>query len=83
MLLAILGVVFGLPFGLPGMVLGPVGYFMGRRAEARIATSGGAIAGHSQAQAGRVLGVIATAIGCVTSLIWLVLFFLAISATSQ
>ena len=83
MALAILGIVFGLPFGLPGMILGPIAYFMGRPAEARIAAAGGAIGGHSQAQAGWILGVVATALGCITSLIWLVVFLIAISAPSS
>ena len=79
MALAIVGIVFGLPFGLPGMVIGPIAYFLGRSAQARIDVSGAMIGGRGQAQAGWILGAVATGIGCVVSLIYLVLFLLAIS----
>lgn len=79
MALAIIGIVFGLPFGFPGMVLGPIAYFLGRSAKARIDASAATIGGRGQAQAGWILGAVATGIGCVVSLIYLVLFLLAIS----
>ena len=79
MALAIVGIVFGLPFGLPGMVLGPIAYFMGRSAQARIDASGATIGGRGQAQAGWILGAVATGIGCVASLIYLVVLLMAIS----
>ncbi len=76
---AIVGIAFGLPFGLPGLVLGPVAYFTGKAAIARIDSSGGALGGRSLAAAGWVLGVVGTAIGAVVSLAWLVLILVAVS----
>lgn len=83
MALAIVGIVFGLPFGLPGMVLGPIAYFMGRSAQGRIDASGATIGGRGQAQAGWILGAVATATGCVVSLVYVVLFLLAISVPAS
>ena len=77
--LAVLGLVLGLPFGLPGLVLGPIAYFTGKAALARIDESHGTIGGRSLASAGWVLGVVATAIGAVVSLIWLVVLLVALS----
>jgi len=83
MALAIIGIVFGLPFGLPGMVLGPIAYFMGRSAQSRIDASAATVGGRGQAQSGWILGAVATGIGCVVSLIYLVLLLVAISAPSS
>ena len=76
---SILGILLGLPFGLPGLVLGPFAYFIGRSAVTRIDGAQGAAGGRSMAVAGWVLGVVATAIGAVVSLAWLVLILVAIS----
>lgn len=76
---SILGILLGLPFGLPGLVLGPLGYFMGRAAVARIDSAPGTAGGRSLAVTGWVLGVVATAIGAVVSLAWLVLLLLVMS----
>ncbi len=69
---SILGILLGLPFGLPGLVLGTLGYFLGRAALARIDGAPGTAGGRSLAVTGWVLGVVATAIGAVVSLVWLV-----------
>jgi hypothetical protein len=77
---SILGILFGLPFGVPGLTLGPLGYFMGRSSIERIDSATGTLAGRSLAVAGSVLGVVATAIGALVSLAWLVLLLFVISA---
>jgi hypothetical protein len=77
---SIFGLLLGLPFGLPGLALGPLGYFMGRSAIARIDAAPGTAGGRSVAVMGWVLGVVATAIGAVVSLVWLVLLLVIISA---
>jgi hypothetical protein len=77
--LAVLGIVLGLPFGLPGLVLGAIAYFTGKAAIDRIDSSQGAAAGRSMAAAGWVLGIVATAIGAVVSLVWLVVLLVAVS----
>jgi hypothetical protein len=76
---SILGILLGLPFGLPGLALGPLAYFLGRSAVARIDAEAGRSGGRGLAVAGSVLGVVATAIGAVVSLAWLVLLLVAIS----
>ena len=76
---SILGILTGVPFGVPGLVLGPLGYFLGRSAMARIDGAPGTIGGRSLAVAGWVFGVVATAIGAVVSLAWLVLLLEVIS----
>lgn len=77
---SIFGILLGLPFRLPGLALGPLGYFMGRSAIARIDEAHGAAGGRSVAVMGWVLGVVATAVGAVVSLVWLVLLLLVIAA---
>jgi hypothetical protein len=77
---SIFGILLGLPFGLPGLALGPLGYFMGRSAVARIDEAPGTAGGRGVAVMGSVLGIVATAIGAVVSLIWLVLLLVVISA---
>ena len=76
---AILGLVFALPLGLPGMIAGPIAYFLGRGARSRIAESGGTIGGIGAANAGRVLGVVTFAIGSVVTLLWLIVIFNALN----
>jgi hypothetical protein len=76
---SIMGILLGIPFGLPGLLLGPMGYFMGRSALARIDSTPGAVGGRGVAVAGSVFGVVATAIGAVVSLAWLVLLLVVIS----
>jgi hypothetical protein len=76
---AIFGVLLGLPLGIPGLALGPMAYFLGRSASARIDEADGTSSGRGLAVAGSVLGVVATAIGAVVTLVWLVLLLVAIS----
>ncbi|HLZ94935.1 MAG TPA: hypothetical protein VKT20_06380 [Candidatus Dormibacteraeota bacterium] len=80
---AILGVIFAIPLGLPGMIGGPVAYFLGKSARQRIAESNGALTGASTASAGRILGIIATVIGCVVTLVWLIVILNALNDTSS
>jgi hypothetical protein len=76
---SIVGILLGLPFGLPGLALGPLGYFLGRSAVARIDSAPGTARGRSIAVTGWVLGIVATAIGAIVSLIWLVVLLNLIS----
>ena len=70
-------------FGILGLVLGAIAYFLGRAARSRIDTSQGRLAGHSAAQAGIVLGVALFALGAAWLLFWLVLLFVAIGSQSR
>lgn len=65
--------------GIPGMVLGPLAYFLGKSSVHRIDESKGEMGGRSTAVAGWVLGVIATAIGSLATLVYFVLLLIAIS----
>jgi hypothetical protein len=76
---AIIAIAFGLPFGLPGLTLGPVAYFTGKAAIARIDSSQGTIGGRGLAATGWVLGAVATAIGALVSLAWLVVLLVSVS----
>ena len=76
---SVLGILLGLPFGLPGLALGTYGYFMGRSAVSRIDGAAGASGGRSLAVTGWILGIVATAIGAVVSLAWLVLILVSLS----
>ena len=76
---SIFGILLGVPFGLPGLALGPLGYFMGRSAIGRIDAEPGTVGGRGMATVGWVLGVVATAIGAVVSLVWLILLLVVIS----
>jgi hypothetical protein len=80
---AVLGIALGLPFGVPGLVLGAIAYFMGKAAIRRIDGSSGSIGGRSLAAAGWILGVVATAIGAVVSLVWVVVLLVAISSPAS
>jgi hypothetical protein len=79
---AILGLIFGIPLGLPGMIAGPTAYFLGKGALERIAESNGSLTGRSAASAGRIIGIIATAVGAIVTLVWLVLILNALNDTS-
>jgi hypothetical protein len=78
---AIFGIALGVPLGLPGLALGPLAYFLGRSAMARIDAEPGGSSGRGIALAGSVLGAVATAIGALVTLAWLVLILVAISTT--
>ncbi len=79
LVVAIFGLILGLPLGVPGLVCGPIAYFMGKSANRLIDASGGALGGRSLAMTAWILGIVATAAGAVITLIWLVLFLVAIS----
>ncbi|HEY6874783.1 MAG TPA: hypothetical protein VI384_00330 [Candidatus Dormibacteraeota bacterium] len=76
---AILGLIFAVPLGLPGMIAGPIAYFLGRGSRTRIAESGGTIGGLGLANAGRILGIVTTAVGAVVTLLWLIVIFNALN----
>jgi hypothetical protein len=78
---AIAGVVLGLPFGVPGMVLGTLAYFLGKSALSRMESSG-AHGGHGVAVSAWVLGVVAMAIGSAVTLVWLVVLLVATSGST-
>ena len=76
---AILGLIFALPLGLPGLIAGPIAYFLGKGARLRIAESGGTLAGAGTANAGRILGVVTTAVGAVVTLLWFIVILNALN----
>jgi len=80
---AILGLIFAIPLGLPGMIAGPIAYFLGKGARERIAASNGSLTGAGAANAGRILGAITTAIGAIVTLVWLVIIFNALNDVSS
>ena len=57
--------------GLPGLILGPIGYFLGKSAVSRIDASNGKLGGRSTAVAAWMIGVAATAFGAAATLAWL------------
>ncbi len=77
--LAVLGLILGLPLGVPGLVFGPIAYFLGKSAVTRIDVSAGALGGRNMATTAWILGMVATAVGAVVSLIWLVVFLVSVS----
>lgn len=79
---AILGLIFALPLGLPGMIAGPIAYFLAKGARERIGESNGALTGLGAAKAGSIIGIIATAVGAVVTLVWLIVIFSALNDTS-
>ena len=76
---AILGLIFGIPLGLPGMIAGAIAYFVANNARARIAESGGPLGGAGTANAGRILGIVTFAVGAVVTLLWLIIIFNALN----
>ncbi len=76
LLAGIAGVILGF-LGLPGLVLGPIAYFLGKSSVRRIDESKGGLGGRSTAVAGWGVGIAATAIGAVASLAWLTFVLLA------
>lgn len=79
----VMGLLLGLPLGLPGLILGPIAYFVGKSAVRRIDESAGALGGRGAAVSGWVMGIVATAIGAAVTLVWLVVLLVAISAPSS
>jgi hypothetical protein len=79
--LAIAGLVLGLPLGVPGLICGPLAYFMGRSAISRIDASGGALGGRGIATAAWIFGIAATVVGALISLVLLVLLLIQISGS--
>jgi ABC-type arginine transport system permease subunit len=67
----------GLILGVPAMILGPVGYFVGRSAIRHIDESQGRHGGRSLATTSWIIGAIAMAIGAIVTLIWFTLVLLA------
>jgi hypothetical protein len=56
---------------------------MGKSSNRRIDASAGALGGRSLAMSAWVLGIVATGVGAIVTLIWLVLFLVAISTPVQ
>lgn len=79
LLVAIAGLILGLPLGLPGLVCGPIAYFMGRSAVARIDESAGALGGRGLAMTAWIMGIVATSVGAVVSVILVVLYLITIA----
>jgi len=79
---AIAGIVLGLPFGVPGMVLGTLAYFLGKSAVDNIDSSKGGVGGRGMAVTGWVLGAVSMAIGAAVTLVWLVVVLVAVSETT-
>jgi hypothetical protein len=77
--LAVAGLLLALPLGIPGLIFGPIAYFMGRAAVSRIDAAAGGLDGSNVAKVGWVLGIVATAVGAVISLIWLVVYLLSVA----
>jgi hypothetical protein len=77
---AIMGILFGLFTGIAGLVLGPMAYFLGKSALSRIDSSEGKLGGRSAAVAGWVMGIVATAIGALITLVWFIIFLILISS---
>ena len=75
---AVLGLVFAIPMGLPGMIAGPIAYFLGKSAKTRIAESNGALGGAGAANLGRILGIVTFTVGCVVTFLWLLVLFNAL-----
>jgi hypothetical protein len=81
--MAVVGLILGLPLGVPGLIFGPIAYFMGKSAASRIAASAGALSGRNIAMTAWVLGIIATAAGAVVSLVWLIIFLVSVSTPTS
>ena len=72
---------FGLLFtfgGVPALILGPIAYFLGKSSVRRIDESKGMLRGRTTAVAGWAIGVVATAVGAIVSLVWLTILLLAL-----
>ncbi len=63
--------------GLPGLILGPIAYFLGKSSVNRIDASNGQLGGRSAAVAAWMIGVAATAFGAAASLGWLTFFLVS------
>ena len=78
--LALVGIVFGLFTGIVGLLVGPVAYFLGKSAVSRIDSSEEKLGGRGTAVAGWVMGAVATAIGAGVTLVWFILFLILASS---
>jgi hypothetical protein len=65
--------------GLPGLILGPIAYFLGKSSVKRIDSSKGELGGRSTAVAAWVIGIAATGFGAVVTLAWLSFFLLSVN----
>lgn len=75
------GLVLGLPLGIPGLICGSIAYFLGKSAVTRIQASAGSLSGHNVAKVAWIIGIIDTAVGALVSLVWLVLYLSSVSGT--
>lgn len=76
------GILLALATGLGGLILGPIAYFLGKAAVKRIDESKGELTGRGAAATGWVLGLIATIVGALVSLFWIVVILEALSTPS-
>jgi hypothetical protein len=79
LLSGIIGLVLAIPLGVPGMILGPLAYFLGKSAVGRVDESRGELGGRSTAVAGWVIGAIATALGAIVTLVWFILLLVTVA----
>jgi len=79
LVIGIFGLVLGMPFGIPGLICGPIAYFMGKSAATRIDASSGTLGGRGLALTAWVFGIVATAVGALVTLAWMVVLLFAIS----
>jgi hypothetical protein len=61
-------------YAIPGIALGITALILGRVALGRIRASNGTIGGQGMAQAGWILGLVATILGVVGGLVWFLFF---------
>jgi hypothetical protein len=75
----ILACVLWLCYGIPGLVLGPVAFFLGLTARRRIRASGGMLSGDGMALAGMILGPVGFGLGILVVLFYVGVFALIAS----
>ncbi len=80
LLSGIIGLLLALPLGVPGMLLGPLAYFLGKSAVGRVDESRGELGGRSTAVAGWVIGAVATAVGAAVTLFWFTLLLISLNS---
>jgi hypothetical protein len=66
----------GFGIAIPALVLGPLAYFLGRSAMARIAASEGKLGGRPTAGSAWPVGIAATVLGAASTLAWIVMALL-------
>jgi hypothetical protein len=75
----ICAVVLWLCYAVPGLVLGPIAFFLGLSSRRRIAASGGALTGSGLALAGIITGAIGFGLAILYALVFIVFIALGVS----